>query len=262
MHERDETACADHGNTLLLSAGELSVTDLVAAARHLGECAACRELLATLDTVQTAFAAAAPPVPSEPFEVALTRITRENDGPFASWRSRVGTAPRWLGWAAGLVIGAGLFGAGVYAGRGGSPDDLPATEGGGHAAAVALSRAELRSEVWTDRLRGTQRLGAVGVDATDDVVQLLSAVIASDPNPNVRLAALDALRSQNRAAVPLAVVEGLLLTEPLAVLRIELVDLLASHGGAGAADLLRRLMVHERDPAVRRRAALALETTS
>ena len=243
-------------------AGTLPAAAADALDRHVEGCPACAaELDHFSRTWDLLGSLPADPVPSSAmrarlaatmagFEVARTRTPGSR---FPAPGSRLG----WLAAAATLVIGIGI-GRQTAPAPGVDPqivalhDEVRALR---EMAAVALLQQASPSE----RLKGvtwTSRLDQPG----SEVAQVLLDTLMRDPNVNVRLAAIDALkRFGDREAVRRGTLEALgRQSSPL--VQIALIDFAAEVNGAEAADALRRL---SSDPnvneTVRARAAAVLQ---
>ena len=122
---------------------------------------------------------------------------------------------------------------------------------------VTLSLLQQQSA--SERLRGVTFTSQIPQPGSEVVNALIDAVM-HDPNTNVRLASVDALkRFADRESVRSASIEALLRqTSPM--VQIALIDFVIETGGADSAEALRRLSVDDRlDQAVRARATRGLE---
>lgn len=217
-------------------------------------------------------------VPAEPadsarmrarFDAVLTSESRVEAARSARHASGRWALPTWqLAVAATLLLAAGL-GAGVGISR------LGARAAGASPAPVDPTVAELRQEV--RNLRQVMTLSLLqqqsaserlkGVSATSDldrpgreIVTALLDTLARDPNVNVRLASIDALRrfADEREVRAEAVRSLDRQTSPL--VQIALIDFLVELNDRDAVGQLRRLSMDPgADPAVRQRAAWSLE---
>jgi HEAT repeat protein len=122
-----------------------------------------------------------------------------------------------------------------------------------------LTLSLLRQESASQRLRAmswSRQLEA----PEDEVMSALLTAVETDPNVNVRLAALDAVRRfADQAKVKRRLVE--MLGEPSSPLvRIGLIDVLADLRDEESTSAIRRLVEEdELDPAVRQKALLVLD---
>lgn len=228
--------------------------------RHLDECAACRSIVDDLRAVTRA-AAALHDRPLEPPDDAWTRIQRviqRRPAPGFNWWNGLAVA------AALLLAVAASFGGGVAVGRqltsASKPDPQLASlrqEVRDMRQMVTLSLLQQQSAserlngvMWTDRLENP---GA-------EVIAALLDTLMHDPNVNVRLATVDALkRFSTNTNVRHGAVEALA-NQSSPLVQIALIDFMVEASASESADVLRRLSQDpEVDQAVRGRAALGLQ---
>jgi HEAT repeats/Putative zinc-finger len=261
--------CTDLGPQMLeYLAGTLPDDRLAEIRAHLAECAACRDEVDASAEIWHELGATPAPRPESQrmrarFDAALQGYL---DG---QAESRVLTAVRrpawqWQPWvqfagaAALLVVGIGL---GRYA-PGSTPQPNPD---------IALLREELRDtrqmvtlsllqqQSASERLKGVTTSGQLDQPGTEVVTALLDT-LRRDPNVNVRLATVDALRRfGSREVVRKSVVDALPEQESPLV-QIAMVDFILETAGPEAKAVLQRLaedmMLNQ---AVRARAARGLQ---
>jgi len=262
--------CTDLGPQMLeYLAGTLPDDRLAEIRAHLAECAACRDEMDATAELWNELGAAPAPRPESArmrarFDAALQGYI---DG---QTESRVVTAaafrrPAWqwqpwvqfAGAAALLVLGIGL-------GRMGPSNAQPNPD-------IALLREELRDTRQmvmlsllqqpsaSERLKGVNTSSQLEQPGTEVVTALLDT-LRRDPNVNVRLATVDALRRfGSREAVRMSVVDALPQQESPLV-QIAMVDFILETAGPEAKSVLQRLaedmMLNQ---AVRARAARGLQ---
>ena len=264
--------CTDLGSQMLeYLAGTLPDDRLAEIRAHLAECAACRDDVDASAELWNELGAAPAPRPESArmrarFDAALQGYM---DG---QAESRVLTTikPQRLSWqwqpwlqlagaAAVLLIGIGV-------GRfvTGAPAPQPASE-------IALLREELRDtrnmvtlsllqqQSASERLKGVSTSSQLE-QPSSEVVSALLETLKRDPNVNVRLASVDALRRfGNRDAVRRSVVEALPDQESPLV-QIAMVDFILESAGPDAKSVLQRLVEDMMlNQAVRDRAARGLQ---
>jgi hypothetical protein len=261
--------CTDLGPQMLeYLAGTLPDDRLAEIRAHLAECAACRDEVDATAELWNELGTAPAPRPESArmrarFDAALQGYI---DG---QAESRVLTAVRrpawqWQPWvqfagaAALLVLGIGF-------GR-----FLPSSQPQANPD-IALLREELRDtrqmvtlsllqqQSASERLKGVNTSSQLEQPSTE-VVSALVDTLRHDPNVNVRLASVDALRRfANREAVRKSVVDALPEQESPLV-QIAMVDFILEAAGPDTRDVLRRLaedmMLNQ---AVRARAARGLQ---
>lgn len=250
-------------------AGTLSGDQLEALRAHATACATCRDELAAAEETWTQLGripSLAPDLPAlrTRFD-ALVAGYKENLGRLTSHGPRVTTtqAPRHVVLAA--VAAAALLVVGIGIGRQTARPSAPITD-----TQVAAMREELREmrqmmslsllqqQSATARLQGVIAVRQID-DPRGDVIVALLDTLTNDPNPNVRLATIDALeRFVDRDLVKRRTLEALpRQTSPL--VQIALIDFVVESAGLESVDTLRTLS-NDRTvvEAVRVRAAQAL----
>ena len=264
--------CTDLGPQMLeYLAGTLPDDRLAEIRAHLAECAACRDDVDASAELWNELGAAPAPRPESArmrarFDAALqgyidgqteSRVLTALKPSRPSWQSQP-----WLqfaGAAALLVLGVAL-GRFVIS----TPSPQPNSE-------IALLREELRDtrqmvtlslmqqQSASERLKGVTTSSLLEQPSTE-VVSALLETLKRDPNVNVRLASVDALRRfGNRDAVRKSVVEALPEQESPLV-QIAMVDFILESAGPEAKSVLQRLVEDMMlNQAVRDRAARGLQ---
>ncbi|HUB33606.1 MAG TPA: zf-HC2 domain-containing protein [Bryobacteraceae bacterium] len=248
--------------------------------QHLGECPACRAVMAELGMVwrglETMNEAEPSPALRNRFRETLGawqegflegRRSREREAPVVRMEPhpgrQTGTLARanwwWQAAAAALLLAIGGLGGRYLPASGAQPNEIAQLRGqvDNLRQLVALSLLEEQSP--SSRIRGVEysyRLAR----PDPDVEQALLRAVSHDSNVNVRLAAVDALAGfTGDAEVRRGLIDALPL-ENSPLVEIALVDLLA-HADAREAEpaLLRLAEDANADEAVRKRAAAVLE---
>ncbi|HEX6999581.1 MAG TPA: zf-HC2 domain-containing protein [Gammaproteobacteria bacterium] len=230
--------------------GLISPEDETRLDAHLAGCAACRAEAETMTAVWDDLGSLEVDVPHERmrarFHAALAAVEqRPRRGAFETLLERFWPArPAWqLGVALSLLV------AGVVVGR---------TSALGTAAEIAALREEIRMVglALLDHQSASERLLGVAwarrAAPAPQVIQALVERVEYDPNLNVRLAAVDALRAE--AAMPEvgAALAMALEHEEAPLMQVALADALLETGGADGIEAVRRLLTRDRlDPAVR-----------
>ncbi len=257
-----------------LLAGTLDADTAWDLRRHLASCAACRAQLVGIEPLWEALARLpAPPVPStrmrERFSamVAAERTSTERRTASRQTRGRAWTGSSWAGEPlVQSALAASLLLAGVFIGRA-----WPSTP---VAAPPHQDIAEVRSELRemrqlltlsllqqpsaTERLRGVSGTAQIEQPGLEVVTALLDTLL-HDPNVNVRLAAVDALRrfsdrTEVRSGARQAVADS---GAPL--LQVAVIDFMVETRDPEAPALFRRLAEDPTvDDAVRGRARWGL----
>jgi hypothetical protein len=238
-------------------AGTLQAEELEALRAHAAACAACRnELTAAEETWQHLGN-----IPAMDPDVLAMRMRFDAmiSGDASPGLPRHGT--RSARWRAALAAAAMLL-LGIAIGRQtaspASPDSATQiaalrTELGEMRQMMSLSLLQQQSA--TARLQGVVSTGQID-DPGADVIAALLDTLMFDPNPNVRLATIDALnRFMNRDLVRRKTLDALpRQTSPL--VQIALIDFVAESAGPESADALRTLSENSTvEDAVRRRAS-------
>ena len=261
--------------------GELPEPDRAELRDHLASCEACRDEFASLERIWMQLEA----IPAPRAEAGVMRarfnqmLDAYSDGiaaaaapsRWASVNSRI--AGWWPRWFSQPVAQAGLAGAmlfvGVFVGgmrRTAEPPSQPAA-----AADIVDLRRELhdmremltlslmQQQSATERLRGVSGSSQIEQPG-NEIVRALLDTLMHDPNVNVRLASVDALRRfATQDVVQQATIAALGETS-FPLVQIALIDFMVETKDKGAIDALRRLaedaMTNE---AVRGRAAWGVE---
>ncbi|MFN7983868.1 MAG: HEAT repeat domain-containing protein [Vicinamibacterales bacterium] len=266
-------------------AGTLDATDVEALETHLASCAECREEHSGFEEVWNAMGRLpAGPVPSRRLRERLSAMvaaerasgqsrpaSREMDGPVVSsppWPVRTRLAQ--------LAVAASLLLVGAIAGRASVRAPLPADAGKtAHAdAELADVRGELRTmrqmltlslmqqQSATERLRGVSWTAQIDQPGNDIVAALLDTLL-HDPNVNVRLAAVDALRRVSERTDVRAGITRAVADKSAPLLQVAVIDYLVETRDPQAPALLRQLTQDTSlDAAVRGRAEWALTRLS
>ena len=264
--------CTDLGPQMLeYLAGTLPDDRLAEIRAHLAECAACRDDVDASAELWNELGAAPAPRPESArmrarFDAALqgyidgqteSRVLTALKPSRPSWQSQPWV--QFAGAAALLVLGVAL-GRFVIS----TPSPQPNSE-------IALLREELRDtrqmvtlsllqqQSASERLKGVTTSSQLEQPSTE-VVSALLETLKRDPNVNVRLASVDALRRfGNRDAVRKSVVEALPEQESPLV-QIAMVDFILESAGPEARSVLQRLVEDMMlNQAVRDRAARGLQ---
>lgn len=228
---------------------------------HLATCAACRAEVAAAAELWTDMGTLDAEVPHERlrarFHAALAAYEARESRP---WLERA--LERW--WPQQPLLQAGLAAAlmlvGVLIGQ-----QLPSSADG----EVAALRDEVRSVglALLDHQSASERLLGVAwsrrTEQAPEVVSALLERVRYDPSVNVRLAAVDALRSRPpRPEVEAGLALALEQQDTPLLLQVALTDALLESGGEDAIEAVRRMLARdELDPAVREYAETALTET-
>jgi hypothetical protein len=233
--------------------GTLSAPELRDVQQHVASCAECRAELESLErTWQLLGRVPAPAPDGEAMQERFARVLAHVEP-----HARTGFAGPSVGWTSGRLTRHSLVAAaaatvmliGVTVGRLTAPS---------HAADVAAMRDELRSmrvmvglslmqqSSASERLRGVSWSGQIDQPG-NELVEALLDTLMHDPNDNVRLATVDALkRFADREVVRRGTADALLRqTSPL--VQIALIEFAVENKDRGASEALLRL---SRDPMV------------
>jgi hypothetical protein len=254
-------------------AGTLDATDVEALEAHLASCASCQDEHRGFEELWSVMGRLpAGPVPSrklrEPLS-AMIAAARASDHQRPA--SRVVDEPTvlspWLSRTrlAQLAVAASLLLVGVLAGRASAPQapradaaELTDVRGELRTMRQMLTLSLMQQQSATERLRGVSWTAQIEQPGGEIVSALLDTLL-HDPNVNVRLAAVDALRRVSdrtdvRAGITRAVADK---SAPL--LQVAVIDYLVETRDPQASTLLQQLSKDESlDAAVRGRAAWAL----
>jgi len=237
--------------------GQSSATDERRLEAHLATCAACRAEVAASAELWTDMGALDTVVPHERlrarFHAALAAYEARDSG---HWLDRM--LERW--WPRQPALQAGLAAAlllvGVLIGQ-----RLPSSTDG----EVAALRSEVRTVglALLDHQSASERLLGVAwsqrTEQAPEVVNALLERVQYDASVNVRLAAVDALRSRTSRPEVDAGLALALQQQDTPLLQVALTDALLESGSAEAIEAVRRMLTRDDlDPAVREYAQTAL----
>jgi hypothetical protein len=237
-------------------AGTLPVEELEALRVHAAACAACRDELTAAEEMWQHLGRIPPVAPD------LPAMRRRFDTVLAGYQSGLGGRPGRIALSA---LAAALLVIGIAIGRQTAPPAAPAADTQIAALREELSEMRqmmslslLQQQSAAARLQGVISTGQID-DPRGEVVAALLDTLMYDPNPNVRLATVDALkRFMDRDLVRRRTLDALpRQTSPL--VQIALIDFVVASAGGESAEALRTLA---KDPmveaAVRTRAAETL----
>lgn len=251
---RDEVAQLVHG--------ELPGEERRRMLAHLGTCAVCRARFTEMVAVEAEYARLpAPRLASAEKERLIEHATDAGSATRAA--TRRSSAPSGIPWRA--LAAAAVVALAYLAGWATSPSatvDPAMAErlAGIEAELVELRRSRLQVAVeHPSAVVRMQEIVAVRAVDSESVTALLVRVLERDPNPNVRLAALDALRAGDLSESDAQAVLQRLLSEPSPLLRSALIDFVVNQQIEGRRSLLERLERSDDDPTVRAKAHSALE---
>lgn len=254
--------CDGRDEVALLVHGELPGEERRRMLAHLGTCAACRARFTEMVAVEAEYSRLPAP--------RLTRAEQERllahaTGAGSATRAAVHGALVRTGIPGRAIAAAAVVALAYLAGWATSPSATvnPAMAerlAGIEAELVELRRSRLQVAVEHPSavVRMQEIVAAQAVDS-EPVTDLLLRVLERDPNPNVRLAALDALRAADLSEAEAQALLSRLLDEPSPSLRSALIDFVVSREIEGRRPLLERLERSDDDPAVRAKARSALE---
>ncbi|MEN8376490.1 MAG: hypothetical protein ABFS34_13675 [Gemmatimonadota bacterium] len=249
----ERRACPSPALLLQHAYGELDADVALLASEHLDSCAECRAYVDGVGRVRAAYESLPAPASRGSTLDAISGSGRGSPD-LAPPASAPGVRARGGGWMAAAAVAAVAFAAGVLTTRGGVVDrgstPEPRVFPAGPVSYAAGSSAITRLGV----------VSAAAEHGADDpaLTELLIRVLETDPSPNVRLAAVDALAERSPERAEWARLATALQREPSPAIRLALIDLVAAGPGGGAA-ILRKLASEDADESVRRWAAQALE---
>lgn len=250
-HRGNASLCPTDSLLLRFTLGDLESDVESFVLTHVESCQLCTRNLEAVREVETSYSAVPTPRLSEArFASMLEAATSEG---------RSGTVgKRWQPWVRAAAIAGVAFTAGLWA-----------DWGSGHAANGAPSvnsfAENTEATFLTDpsaaaRIRGVSLVADLG-RSTPRSAPLLVWVLETDPSPNVRLAALDALRAVELAPAEWERIAVALTREPQPGLRMAVIDLLVLGGSDVMVPALETAAENDEDPSVRRRASGALGRT-
>lgn len=262
--------CDGRDEIALLVHGELPGEQRRRLLTHMEQCAPCRTHFVDMVAVEAEYSRLPVPclTPMEK-ERLLARVT---GGPSetSTERAPVGTAAlrrnasRGVPWRA--LAAAAVVALAYLAGWVTSPSAVVDPAIAERLASIETELIELRRDRFQmaaahpSAVVRMKEIVAVQEVGSESVTDLLLSVLERDPNPNVRLAALDALRTADLSEAEAGAVLSRLLAEPSPLLRSALIDFVMSRDIEGFRSLLERLERSDDDPAVRAKARTALAT--
>lgn len=243
--------------------------------RHLAECGSCRAEANELGRVWSLLGALPDETPSPGLRDRVEAVidafregtrasrvdSRPGSAPQRSWWQAFALRPGWQLALAALLLVAGFAGGRTWSRPSGPDPELAALQGEVRAMKqmVALSLLQQRSAA--DRLRGvtwSYDIEQPGVEITGALLDTLR----HDSNVNVRLSAVDALKSVAASKPGMSLREGLIESiqkQDSPLVQIAIVDALVELREPRSAGALRVLAADQRaNEAVRKRAAWAL----
>ena len=255
-----------HPDELVLSNyvdGELEPSEQLAVEQHLSRCEVCRDSVEEMREL-TRSAAALHHTTLEPERDVWPSIRRAITARPMSLHSafdwRVGLAAA----AVLLLVAAASFGGGLFVGRqdvrGRQPDaQLAALQQEVHDMRQTVTLSLLQQQSASERLNGvmwTDRIDNPGAE----VIGALLDTLMHDPNVNVRLATVDALKRFSADPKVRHGAVDALASQSSPLVQIALIDFLVDTSAHESADTLRRLSQDPQvDQAVRGRAAAGLQ---
>lgn len=166
---------------------------------------------------------------------------------------------QWIPWAMAAALFAGGFFAGRITPSLNPPEDVTALRQEVRTLREAVIVSMLRQDSASDRLRGVQTSTTLN-RPEPEVTAALMETLRRDPNVNVRLAAVDALKRLGSDASVRADLAGSLSAGDSPLVQIALIDAIVDLRDRKAAPALRQLGASsEVDKLVKERAKLALE---
>lgn len=236
--------------------------------RHLDDCDGCRRIVAELTSLTGAAAALREERMMPPARVwsGIERTLGREAG-LSGHGARPGAFGSRMGLAAAAVlvlgVGSALFAGGLVVGRQMAPatpdPQLASLRQELHDMRQTVMLSLLQQQSASERLNGVMYTNRIENPGNEVVAALLDTLM-HDPNSNVRLATIEALKRLGaNAEVKRGAVEALARqTSPL--VQLALIDFLVETNGAASLPALRRLSQDPTaDQAVRTRAALAVQ---
>jgi hypothetical protein len=246
---QDDEACDcrqfDEAAWLLIS-GELDDDARRAWQRHVAGCSACASLLAARRRLLDVYDGMVS-VPEGALDVSFPVPTR---------RLRASLAP-----ASAIAAGLLLLIVGALAGRvtvkGGDGDTLRDVERRLNDLEVQLAVARIDRPTAAERLKAVAA-GVALIPRDPLIIESLLDALETDPSPNVRMAAVDALHEIESTARLQVRFEALLAAQASPMLRIALIEMAADRRLVETVGALKRVAAEPGDQAVRDRAQWAI----
>lgn len=254
--------CDGKDEVALLVYGELRGEESRRLLAHIDRCAACRARFTEMVAVEAEYSRLPKPRLASAEKERLIERARDAGSATraAPRRSSASYGIPWRALAAAAVVALAYL-----AGWATSPSPtvdpgMAERLAGIEAELVELRRSRLQVAVeHPSAVVRMQEIVAVKAVDSESVTDLLLRVLERDPNPNVRLAALDALRTGDLSEAEAQTVLSRLLDEPSPLLRSALIDFVVSQEIEGRQSLFERLERSDDDPTVRAKARSALE---
>jgi hypothetical protein len=268
-------------------AGALTEAERAAVETHVATCAACRREAAELGETWRALGTIPDEAPSPALESRfnamldawrdgeraagagpLTARDRDAGARMLAWPATRRPSARFGVWQPAFQFAAAilLVIAGYAVGRG-QPDqaahhEISELRGELHGMREMVALSLLQQESAVERLRGVSFSQHIERPSNDVLTALLDT-LSHDPNPNVRLASIDALREfagQDRVRTGLV---DALRTQPSPLLQIALIDAVVGIRERRSLDVLRAIITDQKtNEAVRQRARRGLQQLS
>jgi hypothetical protein len=250
-HHSNAADCPTDSLLLRFAFGDLESNVESFVSTHVDSCPLCTRNLGDVRQVGASYSALPTPrLSGARFASMIETASREG-------RSRSG-GRGWESWVRAAAVAGVAFTAGLWADRATGRD-------ANDAASVADSAAHSAGTFLTDPSAAARIRGVSLVPDLDRAVErggpLLVWVLETDPSPNVRLAALDALRAVELSATEWERIALVLTREPQPGLRMAVIDLLVVRGPDVMVPALETAARNDEDPSVRRRASTALGLT-
>jgi anti-sigma factor RsiW len=248
--------------------GDLDEAGRAEVRAHIADCPACREDLEDLTVVWAKLGVLPEEQPGGTVRSRFYAMLEDAKGKLDA--EKTAARPRWTDWfsfrrpAFAASFSTFLLLIGLGAGwllSGGRP-------GGGRTAALSREVQDMRQQIALALLgksSATERIQGVGYtadvdDPSDATLAALFAAVDADPNPNVRLAAVDALYLfRDRPGVRESLVRSLAV-QAYPLVQVALINFLVEIREAGAAEALKKLIeAGDLTPEVKQRAEQGLK---